>query len=186
MKSKGYTFRTKSDTEVVLAAYAEWGDSCLERFNGIFAFGLWDSSQHRLLLVRDPLGVKPLYWVCKSDIIFFASELRAVLQGSKTEPELSIQALQQWLTYRYVPSPGTLMKGIWKIPPAGALAWKDGTIKQWFYRRSAPAVDMRRTEAEWVDAYRADPDPERFIQDHHPRLQMVAERFGEFMEDLNR
>jgi len=156
LDAKGHSFRTHSDTEVILAAYAEWGIDCLEKFNGIFAFGLWDENTKRLLLARDPLGVKPLYWSGDENGIVFASELRAVLAGSGIERCLNLHALGEWLTYRYVPSPKTLIENVWKLPPAGTLLWQDGKIERGCYRQEPPQVNRLRSTSEWIAAYEAE------------------------------
>ena len=115
---KGHVFKTRSDTEVIVHAYEEWGDNCPNRFNGIFAFALWDSIRRRLLLARDHLGVKPLYYVVLGNRLLFASEIKALLVDPECPREVDIQALSLLFTLRYVPSPATLFKGVQKLPPA--------------------------------------------------------------------
>ncbi len=115
---KGHVFKTRSDTEVIVHAYEEWGDDCPSRFNGIFAFALWDSIHRRLLLARDHLGVKPLYYIVLGNRLLFASEIKSLLVDAECPREVDIQALSQLFTLRYVPSPATLFKGVQKLPPA--------------------------------------------------------------------
>ena len=122
LEARGVTFRTKGDTEVVLRAYEIYGDAAVERLRGMFAFGLWDARRHRLLLARDPLGIKPLYYTQTRDGLFlFASEIRALLTWPGVRAELDPGALWDYLGQRYVPGPRTAFKGIAKLP-AGHLA----------------------------------------------------------------
>jgi asparagine synthase (glutamine-hydrolysing) len=122
LEARGVTFRTKGDTEVVLRAYEVYGDAAVERLRGMFAFGLWDGRRRRLLLARDPLGIKPLYYTQTADGFFlFASEIRALLAWPGVRAELDREALWDYLGQRYVPGPRTAFKGIAKLP-AGHLA----------------------------------------------------------------
>ena len=122
LEARGVTFRTKGDTEVVLRAYEIYGDAAVERLRGMFAFGLWDARRRRLLLARDPLGIKPLYYTQTGDGLFlFASEIRALLTWPGVRAELDPGALWDYLGQRYVPGPRTAFKGISKLP-AGHLA----------------------------------------------------------------
>jgi asparagine synthase (glutamine-hydrolysing) len=117
LETRGHLFKTKTDTEVIVHGYEEWGKDCVSRFNGIFAFALWDATTRRLFLARDHLGVKPLYYVCLNNQLLFASEIKSLLQ-SRCPREVDLNALEQLFTFRYVPSPNTLFKGIKKLPPA--------------------------------------------------------------------
>jgi asparagine synthase (glutamine-hydrolysing) len=113
----GHHFSTRSDTEMIVHAYEAWGPAAFARFNGIFAFALWDVSRQRLLLVRDPLGVKPVYFGSSPAGLWFASEVKAVLHAGLHVPALNRSALDQYLTYRFVPSPETLFDGVERVPP---------------------------------------------------------------------
>jgi len=128
LEARGVTFRTKGDTEVVLRAYEVHGDAAVERLRGMFAFGLWDARRHRLLLARDPLGIKPLYYTQTVDGLFlFASEIRALLTWPGVRAELDPAALWDYLGQRYVPGPRTAFKGIAKLPPGHlAVVSRDG------------------------------------------------------------
>jgi asparagine synthase (glutamine-hydrolysing) len=126
LEARGYTFRTKGDTEVVLRAYEAWGDAAVERLRGMFAFAIWDAPRRRLLVARDPLGIKPLYYTRTADGLFlFASEVRALLTWAGVRVEVDDEALWDFLGHRYVPGPRTMFKGIAKLPP-GHLAVVDG------------------------------------------------------------
>jgi asparagine synthase (glutamine-hydrolysing) len=125
LEARGYTFRTKGDTEVVLRAYEAWGDTAVERLRGMFAFAIWDAPRRRLLVARDPLGIKPLYYTRTADGLFlFASEIRALLTWAGVRVEVDDDALWDFLGHRYVPGPRTMFKGIAKLPP-GHLAVVD-------------------------------------------------------------
>ena len=128
LQSKGRTFRTQTDTEVLLAAWAEWGEDCLPRLNGMFAFALWDEQERTLFLVRDRVGIKPLYYAqlgndsgrdvgAPSDLVF-ASEVKSILASGLIKAELDREALHQFLTFLWVPDPNTLFAGIKTVPPA--------------------------------------------------------------------
>ena len=122
LEGRGFAFRTKGDTEVVLRAYEAWGDAAVERLRGMFAFGLWDGRRRRLLLARDPLGIKPLYYTRAPDGAFlFASEIRALLAWPGVRAAMDDDALWDYLGNRYVPGPRTMFRGIAKLP-AGHLA----------------------------------------------------------------
>src|SRR5437868_4063728 len=91
--ASGHRYRTKSDTETIVHAYEEWGDDCVHRFRGMFAFALWDARARRLLLVRDRLGIKPLYWTRAGDHLLFGSEIKALLASDLVRPDANIAAL---------------------------------------------------------------------------------------------
>jgi asparagine synthase (glutamine-hydrolysing) len=130
LKDKGHFFKSKSDTEVVLHGYEEWGVECLNRFWGMFAFGLWDKNLKRLFLARDRLGKKPLVYAHQNSHLAFASEIKALLQIPGVERKANLHALHHYLTYQYVPSPDTIFEGIKKLPPAHYLLYdRNGNIK---------------------------------------------------------
>jgi asparagine synthase (glutamine-hydrolysing) len=116
LEDAGHIFKTRSDTEVIVHAYEQWGKECVRHFNGMFAFALWDSIRRELFLARDHLGIKPLYYVDLGNRILFASEIKALLQDSGCPREVDVEALAELFTFRYVPSPKTLFKGIRKLP----------------------------------------------------------------------
>jgi asparagine synthase (glutamine-hydrolysing) len=127
---KGHLFKSKSDTEVILHAYEEWGVECLCHFRGMFAFVIWDSRLQRLFMARDRLGKKPLVYFNKNGIFAFASEIKALLQIPNIEWEVNDRAIHHYLTYQYVPSPDTIFEGIKKLPPAHYLLYdRNGNLK---------------------------------------------------------
>ena len=128
-EARGYRFRTRSDTEVILAAYAVHGVECLARLRGMFALALWDGGRQRLLLARDRLGKKPLYYRLDEDGIAFASEPKAFLAEPSFEPRPDVAALSDYLTYHYVPGPASAFVGVRRVPPAHYLLVEDGRVR---------------------------------------------------------
>src|SRR5512140_744961 len=118
LRAKGHPFTTRSDTEVVLRAYLEWGEEFPEHVHGMFALALWDSRQRKLLLARDRLGKKPLYYFAGGARVVFASELKALVAHGAAPRELDPEALVQYLACEYVPAPGSILRGVRKLPAA--------------------------------------------------------------------
>lgn len=129
LHSRGHAFRTRSDTEVIVHGYEEWGERCVEHFHGMFAFALWDgrnaapnsSRRGRVFLARDRLGIKPLYYALVARAVFFASELRALLASHAIERRLSLEALEGYLLFGSVVEPTTLIEGVYSLPPGYSL-----------------------------------------------------------------
>lgn len=117
LEKAGHRFATVSDTEVIVHAYEEYGVDCLKGMNGMFAFALWDSRRRRLLLARDRLGIKPLYYARLSRCFLFGSEVKALLAHPHFEPRLDITALNLYLSLEYVPTPHSIFAGVKKLPP---------------------------------------------------------------------
>jgi asparagine synthase (glutamine-hydrolysing) len=124
----GHAFRSGSDTEVMLAAYREWGPDFVERLAGMFAFALWDAPRRRLVMARDRVGKKPLFYRTDADGLSFASEPKAFLAepGFTATPDL--QAISQYLSFQYVPSPRSAFRGVEKLPPAHLMVVEDGRM----------------------------------------------------------
>ncbi len=118
LESAGHQFATHSDTEVIVHAYEQWGPDCVRRFNGMFAFALWDGRKRELFLARDHLGIKPLYFIQLGSRVLFASEIKSLLQDERCPREVDLESLSELFTFRYVPSPKTLFADIQKLPPA--------------------------------------------------------------------
>ena len=118
LEARGHRFRSRTDTEVILAAYAEYGVECLSRLEGMFALALWDEARQRLLLARDRAGKKPLYYWLNGDGLAFASEPKAFLADPDFVPAADPAALSAYLTYQYVPTPQSAFAGVSKLPPA--------------------------------------------------------------------
>jgi asparagine synthase (glutamine-hydrolysing) len=137
LEAGGHRFRTSSDTEVIVHGYEAWGDAVCEKLNGIFAFALWDRRRRRLFAARDHLGVKPLYWYRDGEKLVFGSEIKAILACPGIHRTLDLDALNQYLTFEYVPSPASIFREIRKLEPGHRLAVEDGAVTiepYWTYR----------------------------------------------------
>jgi asparagine synthase (glutamine-hydrolysing) len=140
LESAGREFRTDTDTEVLLEAFAEWGTDCLARLNGMFAFAVWDEREKTLTLARDRLGVKPLYYAApegeggQGGSFVFASEAKALFASGLVKPELDAEGLNQQLTFLWTPDPHTLFRGVRRLPPAHVLTWREGetSVREWW------------------------------------------------------
>jgi len=129
LEAKGHVFRSNSDTEVIIHLYEDHGVACVDHLRGMFAFAIWDEKQRRLLLVRDRLGQKPLYYTQYDGTLLFGSELKCILQYPGLSREVDLEAIHHYLTLQYVPHPWTAFKDIRKLPPAHRLVWQDGHIR---------------------------------------------------------
>ena len=126
---RGHEFRTRTDSECILHLYEEYGDECVQHLRGQAAFALWDSKKQRLLLARDRMGKKPLYYTVQNNTFYFASELSALLSALPYKPETNLEAIDLYLSLQYIPDPLTAYQGIYKLPPASRLIWQNGTAK---------------------------------------------------------
>ena len=124
----GFVFATHCDTEVVLNAYRHWGDACFARFRGMFAVAVWIQSQRRLVLARDRMGIKPLYYCFNEGEIFFGSELKCIFAHPGVRRNISLEALDYFLSLNYVPGPLTMVDGIVKLMPGHMLDWQFGRV----------------------------------------------------------
>jgi asparagine synthase (glutamine-hydrolysing) len=162
LTARGHRLLTSSDTECIVHLYEELGPACVDRLRGMFAFAIWDERRRRLLLARDRLGKKPLVYRCESDRLFFGSELKAILQVPGLPREIDPQALDEYLTYQYVPHPHSILKGFAKLPPAHIAIWENGrlTVKRYWHPpyEDPPATGKNkaatRTPEEWRTALR--------------------------------
>ncbi|MBI5711343.1 MAG: asparagine synthase (glutamine-hydrolyzing) [Candidatus Eisenbacteria bacterium] len=154
LEAKGHRFRTRSDTEAIVHAYEEWGERCLERLRGMFAFALWDRKARRLFVARDRLGIKPLYWARAGNSWVFASEIKALFAFPGVAREVHRPGVVEHLTSRYVGSPATLFAGIEKLPPAHHLTVdaRGVAIRRWWEvdwePKSDPGEDAALAELE--------------------------------------
>ena len=128
LEAHGHTYRTRSDTETIVHAYEQWGEECVHRFRGMFAFAIWDAPKRRLLLVRDRLGIKPLYWSRAGDSLLFGSEIKAILASGLVEPQANESVLPELLSTRYTSGEQTLFRGIHKLLPGHLLVFEGGQI----------------------------------------------------------
>ena len=128
LEGKGHVYRTHSDTEAIIHAYEEYRDDFEAKLTGMFAFALWDAPRRRLVLSRDRLGIKPLYYTMQRGRLIFASEIKAILTVPGVERRVDLDALDAFLSLRYVPGPKTMFKGIFKLQPGHTLIAQDGRI----------------------------------------------------------
>jgi asparagine synthase (glutamine-hydrolysing) len=149
---KGHAFRSHSDTEVILAAYREWGGDCLSRLNGMFAFALYDARQRLLFLARDRAGEKPLFYQVAGGQLAFASETKALMADPAFERRLDQEAFGCYLAFGFAPGDRCILQGVRKLPPAHALAYKVDTaeVKIWDYWRLPPQEPGVLSEADLV------------------------------------
>ncbi len=125
----GHTFRTHSDTEVIVHAYEQWGESAIDRFRGMFAFAIWDERRRRLLLVRDRLGVKPLYYSANACGVTFGSEIKSLLEDPDVPRAWSPEAVDAYLALCYIPAPRTIYQNVWKLPAGHLLVAENGRVR---------------------------------------------------------
>jgi asparagine synthase (glutamine-hydrolysing) len=126
LEQAGLRFSSLSDTEVILKAYALWGEKCLPEFRGMFAFAIWDAQQRRLFIARDPMGIKPLYYYQSDRYFIFSSEVRTLLGTDLVPRVIDPAGLISYLTFGSVYDPNTLVEGVRSLPPGHSLIWKDG------------------------------------------------------------
>ncbi len=170
LRARGHDFETSSDTEVVLAAYQEWGVDCLRYLRGMFAFGIWDDRRRQLFLARDRVGIKPLVYAVDATGLRFASEIKAILQDPAVPRDLDLEAVEAYFTYLYVPAPRTIFRGIRKLPPASYLLWSpdrgEPEIHTYWDLRMRPRGEVR--EEAWREGLEA-------LLHESVRLHMVSD-----------
>ena len=130
---QGHRFRSKGDTEVIAHLYEEHGTDLVHHLRGMFAIAIWDVRRHRLMLARDRLGKKPIYWTADKLGLRYGSELKALLADPEMPREIDRVALAQYLEYGYIPAPRSIFRGIQKLPPASVLSWEDGAVAEHVY-----------------------------------------------------
>ena len=129
LERRGHRLSTKTDTECVVHFYEDESDDCVKRLRGMFAFALWDEKKKRLLLARDRLGKKPMYYTIQDGTFYFGSELNAILGVLPHKPEIDLEAIDLYLSLQYVPDPLTVYRGVFKLPPAHTLVWENGAAR---------------------------------------------------------
>jgi asparagine synthase (glutamine-hydrolysing) len=141
--ARGHRFKSASDTEVIVHLYEKYGDACVERLQGMFAFALWDSRGRRLLLARDRVGIKPLYYADTGRSLVFASEIKALLVDPAVARELDLAAVDSFLTHYYLPGEATLLRGVRKLLPGHCLTVENGRVRitRYWDLRFAPRAD---------------------------------------------
>ncbi|MCK4626953.1 MAG: asparagine synthetase B, partial [Phycisphaerae bacterium] len=126
LRQSGHRFRTHSDTEVIVHAYEQWGTECVKRFNGMWAFALWDAGNRTLFCSRDRVGIKPFYYAWNGESLTFASEIKAILSTDAVEPRAGEDGLRQYLTYQFCLDDHTLFEGVRKLQPGHNMILKAG------------------------------------------------------------
>jgi asparagine synthase (glutamine-hydrolysing) len=170
----GHQFKSTSDTEVVLHAYQEWGEQCLDNLRGMFAFAIWDNKTSTLFAARDRLGIKPFYYTQKgmpgeADAQFvFGSELKAILASGLVEPHINYEALHHFLSFYSVPTPYTILQDIEALPPGHSLIYKDGVVRTKRYWALPPYEPLNMSADEIVVKLRA-------LLEESIRFRMIAD-----------
>ncbi|MDH5669989.1 MAG: asparagine synthase (glutamine-hydrolyzing) [Nitrospira sp.] len=159
LESSGHVFRTNSDTEVIIHGYKQWGDEVLDRLNGMFGLAIWDVEKQRLVLARDPFGIKSVYYKIDEGRLYFGSEVRAVRHGKQQKTQVDPVSLNLFLRYRYTPSPYTLFKGIRKLPPGSKLVAEKGAcrVSRWHRSKPGPVLSAKsdvKAREELLDLYK--------------------------------
>ncbi len=167
LEAAGHRFRSNCDTETVLHAFLEWDTACFSRMRGMFAAALWTESRKRLVLARDRMGIKPLYYYRKGDEVYFGSELKAIFEHPEVPRRLDLKALDSYLTVNYVPGSQTLIEGIRKLPPGHCLEWRHGRtwIEPWSKAPSRPAPESLDAAKEELDLLLRDSIREHLVAD---------------------
>jgi asparagine synthase (glutamine-hydrolysing) len=161
LESRGHVYRTHCDTETILHLYEDYGDSCVEYLRGMFAFAIWDRNKRELFIARDRLGIKPLYYVRTDDgSLYFASEIKALLEARAVKPELNFAAFSDYLANHATSGEETLFSGVKRLMPGHTLTWRDGEIrikKYWdvsFEKVAANGHSDKDYIAEWSELFR--------------------------------
>ncbi len=150
LEACGHRFYTQSDTEVIVHGYEEWGDACFARLDGMFGLALWDLRSRTLVLARDRFGEKPLFYADQGQRLLFASELKSLLQVPGFRPEIEPAAVRAYVSFGYVPNPGSIFRGVRKLPPGHYLRYADGqtTVHSYYTLGFAPKHQLTEAEAE--------------------------------------
>jgi asparagine synthase (glutamine-hydrolysing) len=152
---RGHVFRTGSDTEVIIHSYEEYGEGCLGRLRGMFAFAIYDAHQETLFLARDRLGIKPLYYLSSKECFAFASEIKSFLLANLYQPQVNQEAIHDYLFLNYTIAPATAFLGIEKLPPGHWLRYQHGKITIRSYWDYASVQPLKLSEAEWLEGLEA-------------------------------
>jgi len=177
LTSRGHVFSSQTDSEVILHAYEEWGMDCLQKFNGMFSFALWDARHERLWLVRDRLGIKPLFYCQLPSAFLFGSEIKAILEYPQVQRRVDLQALAYFLGLNYTPAPFTLFDSIRQILPGQyVLISLDGKLEQKEYWDLHYQEEYsQKTEQEYIEEF------DDLLEDS-VKLRLVSEvPFGAFL-----
>lgn len=168
LEAQGHKFKTKSDTEVIVHGYEVWGDDVANKLNGMFAFAIWDKKKQRLVLARDRMGIKPLYYSIGGDKLTFGSEIKTILEDPTQSREIDPAAIDDYLSMRCIPTPKSIYKNIRKLEPATILVWEKGNIRFHRYWNHVP----QDTQDHGLDYYLEKLDA---LLDDAVKRQMVSE-----------
>lgn len=168
LDKKGHQFRTNTDTECVVHLYEDHGDDCVQYLRGLFAFALWDENRQRLLIARDRLGKKPIYYTVVEGKLYFASELEPLLSVMPHHPEIDMQAIDDYLSLQYIPEPHTAFLGVYKLPAAHRLIWERGALKVERYWDFSYEPKHRQSEGELIEELRS-------IASDAVRMRLISE-----------
>ena len=168
LEARGHRFGTVSDTETIVHAWEEYGDACVTRLRGMFAFALWDARARRLLLARDRVGKKPLYYAHDGERLLFGSELKALLADPSVKRDLALEAIDDYLAFGAVPAPRTVYRGIAQVPPGHYLVWENGRVTVTEYWDLVFQPGPERREADYLEELES-------VLDEAVRLRMVAD-----------
>lgn len=152
--SDGHEFKSRTDTEVLVHLYEKYGADMVTRLNGMFAFAIWDARSRELLIFRDRVGIKPLYYTTVGGRLYFASEIKALLACNEISVELDPNSLCQYLAYLYVPNPDSMFKGIAKLPPGHSLRWCNGDIRVECYWNQSYGPEFEESEDVLAEQFR--------------------------------
>jgi len=167
LQARGHVFRTQTDTEVIVHLYEEFGERCVEKLRGMFAFGIWDGRNETLFLARDRVGIKPLYYTSTEKSLVFASEIKAILADPETKPEVSLDMIDRFLTFYYMPGDETLFRKIRKLPAGSYMIVRDGKVRirqYWDLDFSTQKRTLREAEQEILN-----------LLDESVRLHMISD-----------
>lgn len=153
LEDLGHRFKTRTDTEAILHAYEEWGVDCVKRLRGMFAFAVWDGRKRELMLARDRLGIKPLFYSIDNGSIVFSSEMKALLTDADFDRSIDGEALASYFIFSYIPSPLSIFRKIRKLPPGHIMVFKDGkeTIKEYWDIVFTP--DRKKSEEDFIHEF---------------------------------
>src|SRR5262245_26225915 len=151
---RGHRFETNSDTEVIVHLYEEHGDRFVQYLRGMFAFALWDAPRKRGLVVRDRLGIKPLFYAEANGALVFGSEIKAVMASGIVGRDLDYQALDAFFTFTYIPAPLTIYRNVRKLEPGHLLVWEEGRLeKRCYWDLDAAGVDSQADDRQWLERF---------------------------------
>jgi asparagine synthase (glutamine-hydrolysing) len=165
---KGHTLRTKSDTEVIVHLYEEYGFDCLQHLEGMFSFAIWDGNKRSLFIGRDRLGEKPLHWGVFNGQFVFGSEIKAILEHPHSHKDLNTESLQRYLALEYVPAPDSIFAGIHKLRPGHFMVVKNGEVKITNYWKPDVSCKQPLSESEAADKLTE-------LLDRSVELRMISE-----------